>query len=311
MQIEKYIGELLYRYECVIIPGFGAFLTQKTSAQLDEEASVFHPPKKKLSFNAQLVENDGLLASHVSKSENIPYNAAVKNVAAFCNQIKKKLEYGETVVLHKIGAVTRSEHGTLNFEPHQTVNYLTSSFGLSSYSVTKTQREVYALKTAKLEESAPIFISDRKRKAPSWIKYAAIGLIALTVAGTLGYTNIRNIEEHNTAARSEAKNQLDAKIQQATFVISNPLPAINLQLERPTGNYHIVAGAFRIQENAAKHVDELLEKGYKARQIGTNKYGLHQVVYNSYARRREALNALKEVRANENAAAWMLVEELQ
>ena len=37
MQITTYINDLLYRYECVIIPGFGALLTQYQSAKIDGE----------------------------------------------------------------------------------------------------------------------------------------------------------------------------------------------------------------------------------------------------------------------------------
>ena len=63
MQLETYISDLLYRYECVIIPEFGAFLTQPVSAKVDISSNTFYPPKKVLSFNEQLKNNDGLLAN--------------------------------------------------------------------------------------------------------------------------------------------------------------------------------------------------------------------------------------------------------
>ena len=57
MQFERYISDLLYRYECVIIPEFGAFLTQNVSAKVHESTNAFYPPKKALSFNEQLKNN--------------------------------------------------------------------------------------------------------------------------------------------------------------------------------------------------------------------------------------------------------------
>jgi len=36
MKIEQYISRLLYRYQCVTVPGFGAFLTEIQPAQLHE-----------------------------------------------------------------------------------------------------------------------------------------------------------------------------------------------------------------------------------------------------------------------------------
>ena len=68
MNIEPYIAQLLYSYQCVTIPGFGAFLTEIQSAQLVESSNSFFPPKKMISFNAYLKNNDGLLANHIAQS---------------------------------------------------------------------------------------------------------------------------------------------------------------------------------------------------------------------------------------------------
>ena len=40
MVLEHYISDLLYRYNCVVVPGFGAFLTQKNSAKIKYDLSV-------------------------------------------------------------------------------------------------------------------------------------------------------------------------------------------------------------------------------------------------------------------------------
>ena len=121
---------------------------------------------------------------------------------------------------------------------------------------------------------------------------------------------INQIEAHNQMAQEEANQQMDAKVQEATFVINNPLPAATLTIEKQSGNYHIVAGAFRVEANSAKKVQELRTKGFKAREIGVNKYGLHEVVYASYDDRLEALKALHKIKRENNPEAWLLVKEL-
>jgi CCDC81-like prokaryotic HU domain 1 len=70
MKIESYIAQLLYRYQCVTVPGFGAFLTEIQSAQLNVNSNSFYPPKKLVSFNSFLKNNDGLLANHIAQAEN-------------------------------------------------------------------------------------------------------------------------------------------------------------------------------------------------------------------------------------------------
>jgi hypothetical protein len=49
---QPYIAQLLYRYQCVTVPSFGAFLTEIQSAQWVEGANSFS--SKKIAFNANL-----------------------------------------------------------------------------------------------------------------------------------------------------------------------------------------------------------------------------------------------------------------
>ena len=80
MQLEPYISDLLYRYECVTIPEFGSFLTQRVSATIHESTHAFYPPKKMLSFNEQIQKNDGLLAHYIADVEKIPLEEASKRI---------------------------------------------------------------------------------------------------------------------------------------------------------------------------------------------------------------------------------------
>lgn len=309
MQLDQYISDLLYRYECVILPEFGAFLTQYQSAQVHETTHAFYPPKKKLSFNSQLVTNDGLLANYIATAEMIPHEAANAKITTYVRQLWDTLHNGGTQELSNVGNLSLSSDNKLQFEPSYHLNYLTSSFGLSSFTAPSVAREVYKEQVVALEEKAAIAFTPERRNR-GWLKYAAIALIGVSIAGAGGFTYVKDVEAHNMASQEEAKELLDTKIQEATFVINNPLPAITLELKQPRGKYHVVAGAFRMEENAQKRVDQLKVKGYNARQIGANKFGLHQVVYGSYSESQEALQALRAVRQSDNKEAWLLVKNL-
>ena len=97
MKIEQYISQLLYRYQCVTVPGFGAFLTEIQSAQLHESSNSFYPPKKMISFNSYLKNNDGLLANHIAQSEKTSYEYAVSaiqyEVLTLEKNIRRKRKY--------------------------------------------------------------------------------------------------------------------------------------------------------------------------------------------------------------------------
>ncbi|CAN5351227.1 SPOR domain-containing protein [soil metagenome] len=310
MTIATHISDLLYRYECVILPGFGAFLTQKESAHYNEKSQEFYPPQKRISFNSQLKKSDGLLANYVANVRKIKYAEAVYAISEYVGKLNLQLEKKQPVNLDNLGSFSISAEGKLQFEPVKEHYYLTEAFGLAKVQASVIKREVYKKQVQDLEEKAPIlFTPERRRTTPVW-KYAAIGLIALGISGFAGL-NIYSgqIAEHNVAEQKEAQSQLQQQIQQATFIIDNPLPEITFKVSKQTGNYHIVAGAFRVEENAHQKVEELREEGFKARYIGENKFGLHQVVYGSFPTKPEAMEMLwKAKRTNEGA--WMLIQEL-
>lgn len=310
MKITKYIQDLLYRYECVILPDFGAFLAQKQSAYLDEVTNNFYPPTKRISFNRQLVKNDGLLANYIAGTENISYQKALKKLQEFVITLENSLQSDKKVELTNIGQLFLDNEGLIQFEPIPNINFLTQSFGFDSVQTEKIDREVYKQQVEELEAKTPFLFTPEKRKSAALLKYAAIGILALGLSGFAGL-NIysHKVTKHNIAEQQEAESKLQEQIQQATFVIDSPLPAVTFEVEKQSGNYHLIAGAFRVPENAEKKVGELRASGYKARLIGVNKYGLHQVVYSSHQSRREAITKLYQVK-KENEGAWLLVQEL-
>ena len=317
MQIKTYISDLLYRYDCVTIPEFGAFLTKRISAKIDSENHTLYPPKKVISFNEQLQHNDGLLASYIADSENVSYEVAVQKISKQVQLMSAFLNEGDILSLKSIGDLALNSDGKVIFEPSQQHNYLAESFGLSEFKGLQINREVYKQQVETLEDVIPIHITPERRVAStrtntrSYLKYAAVALIALTVGGFATSRYFSNqVETHNQLAQEAANERLDAKVQEATFVIESPLPAATLHVEKQQGKYHLIAGAFRVEENADKKVKQLKGLGFTARKIGVNKFGLHEVVYSSFENSKDALTALRNIRQNYNETAWLLVREL-
>lgn len=310
MQPIKYISDLLYRYECVIVPGFGAFLTHHQSARIDDENNTFHPPHKRISFNRQLQTNDGLLANYVASAERISYEEALQNLRSFTTKINLDLATGKKITFDYIGSFLCEDEGMVQFISDKSENYSTDSFGLTTFVLPKVKREVLLNAVKELEEKAPIIFTPERRNAPAYLKYAAVAAIALVIGGIGGLKwYATDVENKNMAARQQANSLVEQKIQEATFVITNPLPALNLHVEKQKGDFHIVAGAFKEPENAEKKITQLKEKGFSPAIIPT-RHGLHQVLYGSFETRKEALAKLQEIKREENADAWLLVQKL-
>ena len=311
MQISKYISDLLFRYDCVVVPNFGAFLAQKVSAEIHPHTDAFYPPKKRLSFNVQLQSNDGVLANHIAVSERISYENALAKIDKQVNALKVQLRGNEALLLEHIGTLQLTKTGELVFEPTYHLNYLTESFGLSQFVSPAVSRVPHLKITKTTEQKAPIGLSSKKRKTQNVFKYAAVAVIMLGLVGFFGSnTYLQRIERQNILAQEEANMALDNKIQEATFVMSNPLPAVTLEVTNTSGNFHIVAGAFRVEANSDRKLRQLRRLGFNARKIGQNRYGLHQVVYDSYQTRQQAQRALYQIKRTQDSSAWLLIKVL-
>ncbi|MDA7705870.1 SPOR domain-containing protein [Flavobacteriaceae bacterium] len=311
MLLSQYISDLLYRYECVTLPNFGAFLSHPISARINEATSDFYPPQKQLSFNAQLKSNDGLLASYISDVENISFEAATRKIEQQISQLKSRLEKGDTVEFKHIGELTFSEEGKLLFVPSESLNYMTEAFGLASFVSPSVERQAHKAVVHNLEATGAIALAPKKRKSALYMKYAAIAVLALGLGGSIGSNlYLTQIEQQNSVALDTANATLDNKIQEATFVIDNPLPAVMVSLKKQSGDFHVVAGAFRMKANSERKLQQLKALGYSARLIGINRYGLHQVVYESFETRKEAEKALFKIRKSQDRAAWLLIKDI-
>ena len=109
---------------------------------------------------------------------------------------------------------------------------------------------------------------------------------------------------------TSVQKQVQNKIQEATFFIESPIPAVTLTVKEGKLPYHIMAGAFRDEKNAQRVFEDLSEKGYKAKRIERNKHGLYPVLYGSFTTYTEAEKLKNEIREKENPQAWILIESL-
>jgi len=312
MVLEHYISELLYRYNCVVVPSFGAFLSQHQSAVVNVHANAFYPPTKSISFNSQLATNDGLLVSHVAQVEDKTYEEALLLIASQIDLWNVGLKNGERIKLEPIGELELNKANKIQFKPSQQVNYLISSFGLSSFVSTPITREVLKIEVEEIEEKVPFIITPERRKESNirpYLKYAAIFLLALST-GLTGLRFYNDTLSNQQIVVEEAQKEVNKNIQEATFFDTAPLelPTLNLEVitKKPQlAKHHIVAGVFRFKANADKKIRLLKRRGYAAAYLGTNEHGLHMVTYSSYTNSQEALHALRQIKREHSKDAWM------
>jgi nucleoid DNA-binding protein len=309
MNITLHIKALLYRHDCVVVPGFGAFLAQFQSAKIDEEQNLFYPPIRSIRFNAQLKNNDGLLLNYLETENGLNYVEAQNAIKDFVVDVETTLIHQGNVVFKELGRFTYQNENQLVFEPFSN-NFLLDAFGLDSLSNAKIVREV-KLATEEKQAAKVVVLSSEKRNLNVFLRYAAAGIITIGIASMLGYAWYTNdVKEHNLQVQNKVQQEVNSKIQNAEFSITEPLPSLQIQTKAPAlpKNIHIVGGAFREEANAEKKLRQLQQQGFDASLIGKNKYGLHQVAFSSFSDAQEAKIQLRKIKKNHLKSAWLLIQ---
>jgi nucleoid DNA-binding protein len=127
------IRGLLFRHDCVIIPGFGGFILNYVPAFIDKSTGTFNPPARRVSFNRNLTHNDGLLIGSVSSEEEVNYGEAREMVEKYVSDIRRTLSRGAQVDLEYIGVFHVNKEGSIQFEPDRNANYNLGSYGMESF----------------------------------------------------------------------------------------------------------------------------------------------------------------------------------
>ena len=298
MTLFKDIIELLYKNDCVIVPGFGAFVLKSKAASI--KGNEFVPPVKHVSFNSMLKENDGLLVKHISEIRRISYKKALIVLEDEVLSLNKKLFKDLLVEIPSLGIFELKNESTLYFNPDLSVNFDSSGFGLKSFlkepmlqRVKKESSNEVQLGSNYLLRNAAIFIS----------------VIGLSYFGYFNYDNYIDNEKLKNIAI--AQDQILKNVQAATFNLGE-LPAINLNVTAPLVKensiyFSVISGSFRSKLNAQKQLNTLITQGYQASFTSLNPKGLFRVAYARLKTRNEAVNLISNIK-NKGIDAWLLIE---
>jgi len=156
--ISKYINQLLYNHECVIISGLGAFISYNESTFIDDKKNYFTPNKKSISFNSEIKKNDGLLANYIADIENISYEEACVILATFTKKIITSINNGQVFYFESIGNLKTNSIGEIIFESDEKINFDPDFFGLNSFYFPKINQQRKIIQTQHISGLVILFI---------------------------------------------------------------------------------------------------------------------------------------------------------
>ncbi|MFA9371034.1 MAG: SPOR domain-containing protein [Labilibaculum antarcticum] len=311
LDVSKYIKELLFIHDCVILPGFGGFVANYKPANIDDNLNVGFPPSKAIGFNRNLSKNDGLLINRLAESENLSYSEAEKSVQFFTEDIGVRIQRGERVNLAQLGCFYNDRRHNLLFEPSKELNYLADAFGLE-------QLELPKLSVLGAEKNNPVVISQTKVRSLFTAKrlwYAAAAIPFVLTIALLPMNSERSfLGNEASMGMIESKKEITEKMVQLKPVISplEELVAFEPKIKLDTkvnlvqeGKFYLISGSFSSIQNAQILKQELVSKSYPALII-KNK-NLYSVAINQFEKRADADSFKKKVIGkNPKAFCWVL-----
>ena len=182
MRLEEHISQLLFQHDCVIVPNFGAFISNTANVAFDEKTNTFISPRKELSFNTTLTKSDGVLVNKIVEDEPMSF----ENAQTFLNEQvyfwQEHLKNGKVLTLQNIGSLQFNDAGKIDFKPENAQNYFIAAYGLSNLQAN------YILDSSKTKTS--------NKHMSKFL--AAASLIPIIVGGFLYFNTPQPVQEFVT-----------------------------------------------------------------------------------------------------------------
>ena len=200
--IVKYISELLYDHECVIVPDFGAFISKESPATLDYVNHILTPPSKEVRFNGQLLTDDGLLIGYMAKKMDVTMTESAKMVHEFAMRSLAVLEASGVLRLDGMGVLTRVTDRDYIFQLDDNLNLFGDAFGLTTIKAQPIyRRETYQhiaeqIATEQKTKNTLMTVHEEEgeqrphhvtRSNYKWFRAAAYSMMIATVLVLLGW----------------------------------------------------------------------------------------------------------------------------
>ncbi|MEM9848493.1 MAG: SPOR domain-containing protein [Bacteroidota bacterium] len=314
MNIEKIIADLLYHYDTVVIPNFGGLVLQSYSAASDQVTGNVQPPSKRLSFNQNLLVDDGLLRSQISQQLQLPAEAAVQVLQNYVADLKQKLETGESITLEGIGHFFQS--GTAIQFAAASVNYDRSSYGLPKLDaaiINKIGSEKIAFESTETAEAvnttaAPQTYSRNLQWLIPVLGILVIGIIIFVLRDSLFSGNNNRGLKQDLEGRipvNESPNDTDKVLEE-----DDTNPPTDIEAPTPPPNQKtrkVIVGAFGEKANAEKLARKIQLAGYTPLSEVRNGKRYVGIVY-AYEQEAEFERAFADIKEKFNEGAWILTE---
>ena len=249
IELARHIEILLLDNDCVIVPGFGGFVSHRHPSRYVEEENLFLPPTRTVGFNPQMTLNDGLLVQSFMMAYDSSYPEAVRLVEHKVHTLENTLHEEGRMDLHGVGTLYEDIEGKYSFRPVESGILSPTLYGLSSYEFL-TLEKLNKLEEAERKAAQPVkelklepkFIEETNEKMKEmdgsphqrYINWAAaaIAIVLISLLGLQIYQSDDATQTGNTTL-SGAVTKDTRSIAERIFEAFSNGKAVEVKAEEP------------------------------------------------------------------------------
>ncbi len=251
----EHIEYLVTLHDCVVVPGWGAFIANYSASSYDAEAGMMSRPRRSIGFNASVSHNDGLLAQSLVRREGINYNEAMKFIADSVTTFRQQLAMDCEVSMGRLGYFRRNEGRFIEFVPFYHSDGTDQFFGLNDMEIkdvtTLEQDMAMADETAAVivPKERNLFIRKASRIAASVAVLIGLGVVLTTpMIVNRDHQNLASMAPSVSAPKAQ---QLNVTVEQG--VSSQSISTVTTQpriasVGNESGRYYMVIATLRNQQ---------------------------------------------------------------
>jgi nucleoid DNA-binding protein len=124
------ITRVLYKHECAVIPGFGAFILRKNYGVANPFSGQLKPSVHSVFFNANIQEDDGFVSNELKEISGLQFRQASSLLTSEFQALTTNCTSSHAISIGDLGKFHRNAMGDLFFLASPTLNLSKETYGL-------------------------------------------------------------------------------------------------------------------------------------------------------------------------------------
>lgn len=283
-ELSLHIEYLLRNHDCLIVPGFGAFMATRRSASYCDGKLM--PPCVDYCFNRELRSDDGLLANSFARRRGVSFEEGKIMLSECVEALKRELQANRETTFGRIGSLSLKDEDTLEFHPFRSALASSEALGLPVLSLAAEESEKAIEKEEVAVEDASeipspeaepsLDLEERRalRRDKYWYipvnkmfaRIAACVLVVVAVGLQIWYLGGREQQPNQYASvvPAEAIRKEASRSPQKTIAAPEAAsPTVSAEAEEE-GKYFLIVGTFATEAEAQQFIASKDDSSLKA-----------------------------------------------